>query len=122
MTDKVRPHLRGMVESCAKTAAMIPLNLVDAILGCREFAEWNPRTMDAILLAPTEIPRLAYIPSAVLRQAPNPQAAQAFIAFLQSEEGRAIFRKWGYLTDENTAREFAPRANIGGDYILPEGW
>lgn len=120
LTDRVRANLRGMVESCAKAAAMIPLNLVDVVLGWREFASWNPAAMEAVLLNPEELPRLAYIPSAVLKHAKNRREAEAFITFLNSSEGQAIFQKWGYLTDESAARKFAPRAGIGGLYQLPE--
>lgn len=122
LSDKVRPNLRGMVESCAKVAAMIPLNLVDAVLGWREFAAWNPDELEVVLLAPEEIPRLATIPAARLYHAKNREGASAFIAFLQSEQGRAIFTKWGYLTEERTVRAFAPQARIGGLYTLPGGW
>jgi len=122
MTDRVKPNVRGMVESCAKAAAMIPLNLVDVVLGWREFAAWDPAAMEAILLGPDEIPRLAYVPAAMLRQVENRQGAEAFLAFLHSTEGREIFRRWGYLTDAETARAFAPQARIGGLYVLPEGW
>ncbi|MDT8444006.1 MAG: molybdate ABC transporter substrate-binding protein [Desulfuromonadales bacterium] len=122
LTDRVRPNLRGMVESCAKTAALIPLNLVDVVLGWREFTAWNPAAMEAVLLNPDELPRLAYIPSAVLKHAKNPQAAETFMAFLKSENGQAIFQKWGYLTDESAARKFAPQARIGGLYQLPGNW
>lgn len=122
MTAKVRPNLLGMVESCAKTAAMISLNQVDAVLGWREFAAWKPTLLQAVLLDPARIPRLAYIPGARLRNAANPQAAQSFLDFLASAEGRAIFHKWGYFTTEKAARELAPESRIGGRYQLPEGW
>ena len=122
LASTVRPNLRGMVESCAKAASMIPLQLVDVVIGWREFASWNPAMIDAVRLEPEQVPRLAYIPAARLRNAANPQGADAFIAFLDSSEGRAIFKKWGYLTDEFAAREFAPRARIGGSYTLPRGW
>ncbi len=118
----VRPNLKGMVESCAKAASMIPLNLVDVVIGWREFASWNPVMMEMVQLAPEQVPRLAYIPAARLRKARNPQGAEMFVDFLQSDEGQAIFRKWGYLTAEQAAREYAPRARIGGIYKLPEGW
>lgn len=121
MLDSIRPNLRGMVESCAKAAAMIPLNLVDAVLGWREFAAWNPQSMEAILLAPDEIPRLAYIPAAVLRHTQNRPEAERFVTFLESDEGQTIFREWGYVTEQSAALEFAPRARIGGSYTLPEG-
>lgn len=122
LADKIRPNLRGQVESCAKAAAMLPLGTVDAVLGWREFATWNPQAMEAILLNPKEVPRLAYIPAARLRRAANPDDADAFIAYLKSEDGQAIFRKWGYFTEEEDARKLAPEARIGGTYDLPEGW
>lgn len=121
MIETIRPNLRGQVESCAKAAAMLPLGTVDAIMGWREFAGWNP-TIQAILLQPAEIPRLAYIPAARLRQAKNPDKASEFIAFLNSQEGQEIFRKWGYYTELDEVRKFAPAADIGGLYHLPEGW
>ena len=122
LEERVRPNLRGQVESCAKTAAMLPLGTVDAVLGWREFASWNPQAIEAILLDPEEIPRLAYIPAARLRQAKNPENAKAFVAYLKSAEGQAIFRKWGYFTEAEDARKLAPAARIGGIYDLPEGW
>jgi molybdate transport system substrate-binding protein len=122
MQEQVRPNLRGQVESCAKTAAMIPLGTVDTVLGWREFAGWNPQAMEAIPLKSKEIPRLAYIPAAHLINASNPEDAKAFVAYLKAEEGQAIFHKWGYFTKEENARKLAPEARIGGTYELPEGW
>jgi molybdate transport system substrate-binding protein len=122
MTEKVKPNVKGSVESCAKVAAMIPLNLVDVVLGWREFAFWKPETMDAVLLKDKEIPRLAYIPAATLLKSNNRAGAKEFTSFLQSDAGQAIFQKWGYLTTESDALQFAPSARIGGFYQIPEGW
>jgi molybdate transport system substrate-binding protein len=122
LLETVRPNLKGMVESCAKAAAMIPLKMVDVVLGWREFASWQPGAMEAILPRPDEIPRLAYVPGARLSNAKNPQGAKDFLAFLVSREGQAIFQKWGYLTTEIEARKFAPKATIGGTFPLVEVW
>ena len=122
LLETLRPKLSGMVESCAKAAAMIPLKLVDVVLGWREFEAWRPDVVDAVLPRPTEIKRLAYIPAAILRHATNPHGAEQFLAFLTSEAGRAIFRKWGYETEEEAVRRFAPDAQIGGVYQLPGDW
>jgi len=122
LLDQVRPNLKGLVESCAKAASMIPLKLVDVVLGWREFEAWRPEMMDAILPEPAEIPRIAYIPAARLRQANNPQGAEQLLAFLSSEEGRSIFRKWGYYTEEADVRRLSPQAIIGGEYQVPEDW
>jgi molybdate transport system substrate-binding protein len=120
LLDELRPRLTGMVESCAKAAAMVPLNLVDVVLGGREFEAWRPEVMDAIMLKPEELPRLAYIPATVLKKSLYPERAAAFIAYLKSSKGQAIFQKRGYLTDEKDARRFAPYARIGGTYIVPK--
>ena len=122
LLDKLRPKLKGMVESCAKTASMIPLNVVDVVIGWREFEAWRPEVMDVVLPRPTEMPRIAYIPAAKLRHATNPYGADQFLAFLTSEEGRSIFKKWGYYTDEADVRRLSPGAKIGGEFKLPEEW
>lgn len=119
---KVRPNLRGQVESCARAASMIPLGMADAVLGWREFAAWNPAAMEAVLPRPEQVPRLAYVPAVAIRGAANPSAAAAFTTFLTSTEGQAIFHKWGYLTLEVDVRPLAPQARIGGIYRLPAGW
>lgn len=122
LLEPLRPRLKGMVESCAKTAAMIPLNMVDVVIGWREFATWQPETMEVILPSPEEIPRLAYVPGAKLLSASNPEGADAFLSFLASREGQAILQKWGYLTTEAEARQFAPKAVFGGTFPLNEVW
>ena len=109
------------MESCEKTAALIPLRAVDATLGWREFSSWNPQ-IESIPLAPHEVVRLGYIPGAVTVASAIPRESEAFLAFLGSGRSRAIFRKWGYFTDEQEARRFAPGALVGGEYLLPPGW
>lgn len=122
VAGRIKPNLRGKVESCARVASMIPLGMVDAVLGWREFAAWNPATMEAVLLRPEQVPRLAYVPAVRIRGSGNPAGAEAFTGFLASASGQAIFRKWGYLTKEEEVRPLAPQAGIGGIYQLPAGW
>ena len=122
LTASIRPNLTGTVESCAKTAAMIPLQSVDATLGWREFESWNPDRTESILLPPEQIARIAYIPAALAKNARNVEAATDFLNFLTSQQGQAVFAKWGYLTSEEQARTYAPNARIGGEYQLPEWW
>jgi molybdate transport system substrate-binding protein len=107
-------------ESCSKTASLVALKSVDAILGWRVFSEWNPDTTDVVYLEPGQIPRLAYIPGAVSNYTQDEESAQKFLDFLLSSEGQEIFGKWGYIATESGARKFAPDAEIGGEYKLPE--
>jgi molybdate transport system substrate-binding protein len=49
--------------------------------------------------------------------------AQAFIDFLISDEGKAIYKKWHYLTTEAEARAYAlPTTPVGGEWTLPAVW
>jgi len=107
--------------SCSATAGLINLKKVDAILGWNVFEQWNPGKTESIYLQPEQVPRLAYIPAAITKNfATNRAAAQAFIDFLISSEGQAIFTKYGYPASEKEVRNYAPKAQIGGEYKLPQ--
>ena len=109
-------------ESCSKIAALITLDAVDAVMGWRVFSKWNAEDIDVILLEPQQIVRLAYVPGAVSTFTTDEESAQMFLDFLASAEGQQIFGKWGYLASEEAARQFAPDAEIGGEYKLPENY
>ena len=107
-------------ESCSKTASLVALKLVDAIIGWRVFSKWHPDSIDLVYLKPEQIPRLSYIPGAISTFTRDRESAQKFLDFLVSVQGREIFSKWGYIVTENEARKYAPNAEIGGEYKLPE--
>jgi molybdate transport system substrate-binding protein len=53
----------------------------------------------------------------------NRELAEAFIEFLVSDEGRAFYDKWHYLTTEEAARKHARAGTpVGGEWTLPSGW
>lgn len=109
-------------ESCEKTAGLLVLKSVDAVIGWHVFHNWNPEEIDVVYLKPEQTPRLAYIPAAVSTFSKDKQNAQKFIDFLTSKEGQQIFSKWGYIASEGEVRKFAPNAAIGGEYKLPEAY
>jgi molybdate transport system substrate-binding protein len=47
---------------------------------------------------PDELNVVARYPIAVLAGAPNPEAAEAFVAFVLSEEGQGILREYGFAS------------------------
>jgi len=116
---EVQPNIVTHAESCSKTATLVALKSVDAILGWRVFSEWHD-TIDVVYLDPGQIPRLSYIPGAVSTFAQDAESAWKFLDFLVSPEGQEIFSRWGYIATEAEARKFAPGAEIGGEYRLPE--
>lgn len=123
LADRIRPNIVTNAESCAKTAQLAALGTVDAILGWRVFHYWNPGKIKTIMLDPEQIPRIGYIPIAIASVCEQPEVAQAFIDFLLSDEGKAIYRKWHYFATADEARKFTrPDTPVGGAWQLPEGW
>lgn len=119
----IRPRIVTQAESCEKTAQLVALGSVDAVLGWRVFQYWEPDKIETILLPPEQVSRIGYIPIAKTPYVQDDELAQAFIDFLVGEEGREVFRRWHYLTDVEQARAFAlPDAPVGGEWVLPEGW
>jgi molybdate transport system substrate-binding protein len=116
-------NLVNYTESCEKTATVVSLKGVDAILGWRVFQYWDPGRIETIYLKPDEIPRIGYIPIAVSKFTRNKTLAQQFLDFLLSPEGKTIFQKHHYLMDLDDAHRFVnPNAPVGGEYALPVEW
>jgi molybdate transport system substrate-binding protein len=120
---KFRKNLVNYTESCEKTANVISLKAVDAVLGWRVFQYWDPERIETIYLKPEEVPRIGYIPIAISKFTQDKALAQRFIGFLLSPSGKAIFRKYHYLMDLQEARHFTrPDTPVGGEYMLPDEW
>lgn len=106
--------------SCSKTANLAAMNKVDAILGWRVFQYWNPERMSHILLSPDQIPRISYIPISIPIYTKDIALSKVFIEFVLSSKGKSIYEKYGYITDEDKAKEYAHQATIGGEFLLSE--
>lgn len=108
--------------SCSKTANLVAMNKVDAIIGWRVLHFWNPDKMDFIPIKKKALPRISYIPISIPIYTRDKKESQRFIDFVISEKGKQIYRKWGYVADKTVALSFADHATIGGECILPEGY
>jgi molybdate transport system substrate-binding protein len=115
----IGPNIVVHASSCSQTASLAAMRSVDAVIGWRVFGKWDPDTVDIVYLGTDELPRIAYVPGGISTYARDRESAQAFLDYLVSPEGQAIFAKWGYLATESDARVYAPDAQIGGDYQLP---
>jgi len=116
----IMPNVAVFAKSCEDTAMLVVLNKVDAILGWDVFESWNPEEVEWIKIDKNRIPRIAYIPIALSVYVKDKALAMEFIEYVLSPEGMAIFKKWGYYTDLDEAKKYAPNATIGGEYKLPE--
>ncbi len=119
----LRKNLLNYTESCEKTATAISLKQVDAVLGWSVFEHWNPEAIETVPLPASQIVRIGYIPIAVASYTENRDTAQEFIDFLLSDEGRAVFAKYGYFTTPEQAFQYVGEEKpVGGEYILPADW
>jgi molybdate transport system substrate-binding protein len=122
LLKEVNANIVTQADSCEKTATLISLNSVDAILGWDVFHHWDSDNIDVIFLQADQLPRLAYIPAAISSFSKDRDSSEMFINYLISESGKDIFKKWGYKVTESEVRQFAPNAAIGGEYQLPEAY
>jgi molybdate transport system substrate-binding protein len=121
--EHFRRNLVTMVESCEKTANIISLKGVDAVLGWEVFEAWDPERIERVLLKPEEIPRIGYISAAVSRFTKDRARAERFVNYLVSPESQSVYRKHGYLMSVEEARKFTlPNTPVGGEYELPDIW
>lgn len=121
--ESLRRNLVNYTESCEKTANVISLRAVDAVIGWRVFQYWDPERIETIYLKPEEIPRIGYIPIAISKFSKDRALAQKFIDFILSPEGKAVFRKYNYLMEIQEVRRFTkPDTPVGGEYIFPKEW
>ncbi len=75
----VRPNIVNFAESCQKTAQMLSLGLVDAVLGWAVFSQWEPDRIETVFLAPAEVSRIGYIPAALTTFSEEKQIARGFL-------------------------------------------
>jgi len=121
--ERFRKNLVNYVESCEKTANVVSLKSVDAVVGWSVFQHWDPDRIETVYLKPGEISRIGYIPIAVSRFVGDKRPAQRFIDFLLSPSGKEVFRKYHYFMEPGEARRLARHDTpVGGEYSLPREW
>jgi molybdate transport system substrate-binding protein len=118
-----KKNLVNYTESCEKTATVISLKAVDAVIGWEVFQHWDPERIETILLKPEILSRIGYIPIAISKFTNDKPLAQSFIDFLLSPRGNEAFQKYHYIMNVQGARRFTrPDTPVGGEYLLPEEW
>jgi len=95
LAKKIAPNVVTHANSCTQVAALVRMKQVDAAIGWDVFAKWSPREIEAVPLPP-KVRKYRYVPAAVSRYATDPAAAQRFVEFVCSKEGKAVYAKHGY--------------------------
>lgn len=95
LLDEVRKNVLTYAGSCEQTQQLVQLGEVDAIIGWDSFKAWAPDKIDLVPIPPEHL-RVRNVPAAVSAYSKQQKAAAAFISFLTSKQGKAIFAKYGY--------------------------
>jgi molybdate transport system substrate-binding protein len=96
--EQVKKNVITYAKSCDQTQQLVQLGEVDAVIGWDAFKHWAPDDIDVVPIAREHL-RVRNIPAAISVYSKNREAAQKYIDFLTSEEGRAIFSKHGYSVE-----------------------
>ena len=108
--EEVSKNIVVHAESCSKTAALVVIGQVDAVIGWRVFERWNPDRTDVVYMDPRDIQKIAAIPAALSKSSKETDAARQFLEFLKSEEAQEVLKKYGYITTLEEALSYAPYA------------
>ena len=121
--EQFRANILTYSESCDKTASLIAMKSVDAVIGWSVFEHWNPEAIETIKLNPSELIRVGYIPLAISKNTKQKELAQQFIDFVMSDEALQIFKKHNYFTSSDEANVYIGEEKpVGGVYHLPADW
>lgn len=119
-----KKNLVTYAESCEKTASLLALKTVDAVIGWHVFQNWSPQNILTIPLKAKEVKRIGYIPIAIVKYTKQRDIAQRVINFIiHDPRSKEIFYKYGYFLSEKEAIDFVgEKKEIGGQYHLPLNW
>ena len=95
LLDEVKRNVITYALSCEQTQQLVQLGEVDAVIGWDAFKSWAPDKIDLVKIDPKYL-RVHNIPAAVAVYSQQRAAAEKFIAFLTSKQGKRIFAKHGY--------------------------
>jgi len=93
--EQVKNNVVTYATSCEQTQQLLQLGEVDAIIGWDSFKSWAPDKIENVQI-PARYLRVRNVPAAVSVYSKRRKAAEDFIAFLTSKQGKAIFKKHGY--------------------------
>jgi len=92
---QVKKNVITYAGSCEQTQQLVQLREVDAVIGWDVFKHWAPDKIDIVKI-PSKYLRVHNIPAAVAVYSKQRPAAEQFVRFLASEQGKAIFASHGY--------------------------
>jgi len=96
--DKVNANIVSREPNVRQVVAKIALGEADAAVVYSTDVAPDVTVRIAKLDIPDRLNTLAAYPIAVVKNPPNPPAAEAFVAYVLGKDGQDILKKWGFLS------------------------
>ncbi|MBN1455981.1 MAG: substrate-binding domain-containing protein [Methanomicrobia archaeon] len=91
----MRRNITVFADGCTQLIRTINLKEVDVAFGWNVFAVMHPATIQTVELPP-ELQIRRSTTAGIFTFAPNTAEAEVFLAFLRTEEAKAVYRKFGW--------------------------
>ena len=95
ITDAVRRNITVLADGCGHLIRTINLKEVDVAFGWNVFAVMHPTTIQAVELPP-ELQIRRSTTAGIFTFAANTEDAEEFLAFLRTDDAKAVYRKYGW--------------------------
>lgn len=94
--DKIRKNITEFADGCGAVVALLNQKKADAIFGWDAFQKLWPTSMEIVDL-PRELQVFRSTGIAVIQFSKNKQTAKQFIEYVTSENGKKIYRAYGWI-------------------------
>ncbi|MCJ7614876.1 substrate-binding domain-containing protein [Candidatus Bathyarchaeota archaeon] len=95
LIDKIRKNITEFADGCGAVMALINQKKVDAVFGWDAFQKLWPATIEVVDL-PRELQVFRSTGIAVIQFSKNKETSTQFIDYVTSEEGKKIYRSYGW--------------------------
>jgi molybdate transport system substrate-binding protein len=106
LADAIAPNIATQAATPNALLTMLIMGQVDAVIIWHYYAYLNPDNIENVYIPAEQVTGIAEMQIAVSTYSQNPEAAQQFIDFAASDEGRAIFAQNGYIIDETEVEKY----------------
>jgi molybdate transport system substrate-binding protein len=121
--DAFKRNVVTHAEDFNKLATLLVLKQVDAIIGFHFLEGWYPEKIGTVKFTADELQRIGAGQAGIISYSQSRGIAQRFLDYLNSQEAKAVFKKYHYFTSPIEAFSWiGAKKPIGGEYAVPAGW
>ena len=114
--DAFKKNVVTHAEDFNKLATLLVLKQVDAVIGFHFLEGWYPEKIETVKLTADELQRIGAGQAGIISFSQSRNLAQRFLVYLNSQETKAVFKKYHYFTSPTEAYSWiGAKKPIGGE-------